>query len=71
MGNLLNKLREYLTNASPQEIQENWDELKEWNEVGTLASEYIEACLEFCVKQVIVFKNIEESSEFSLNFPCL
>lgn len=68
MGNLLDKLRAYLSQASLKELEENWEELKGWNEVGVLAHDYVQACLLLKQHKCITPYKMEESSEFSLNF---
>lgn len=68
MGTLLEKLRAYLSQATPEQLQKDWEDLKEWNEVGPLASEYIEACMASWKDSVIVFNNIIPNPEYSLDF---
>lgn len=42
MGKLLESLKEYLNNASKEELEENWKELEPYNEIGPDALEYYE-----------------------------
>lgn len=42
MGKLLDGVRRYFETATQDEIRKNWEELKEYNEVGPVAHEYIE-----------------------------
>ncbi len=67
MGNLLEKLRDYLRQATPDQLRQDWEELREWNEVGPLASDYVKACLRSQQSCPIEF-NITRNPEFSLDF---
>lgn len=40
MGKLLDNLKEYLNNASKEELEENLKELEPYNEIGPDAYEY-------------------------------
>jgi hypothetical protein len=36
------KLKEHFQNASKEELDKEWEELKEWNEIGPSVEEYIQ-----------------------------
>ena len=44
MGTISDSLRKYFEEATEEEIEKDWEELKHWNEIGPDASEYIESC---------------------------
>ena len=42
MGTISDSLKKYFEEATKEEIEKDWEELKYWNEIGPDASEYIE-----------------------------
>lgn len=42
----LQELKEYLDNATPEQLEEDWKELEKFSEVGPVADEYVEQCKE-------------------------
>lgn len=42
MSKLLDGLRNYFETATPEEERKNWEKIKEYNEIGPIAHEYIE-----------------------------
>ena len=50
MDNILEQLKNYFKNASPEQLKKDWDELNEWNKVGPTVDEYLEdiKCFKIC-----------------------
>lgn len=40
MGNLVNELEDYTSNASKEQLDKDWEELKEYNNIGPTVGEY-------------------------------
>lgn len=68
MGNILNKLRDYLNQTTPEQRQQDWEALKEWNNVGSFASDYIEYCLTTQQNSTIKYSSVNQNLDFSLDF---
>ena len=50
MDSILEQLKNYFKNASPEQLKKDWDELSEWNKVGPTVDEYLEevTCFKIC-----------------------
>lgn len=50
MDSILEQLKNYFKNASPEQLKKDWDELSEWNKVGPTVDEYLEdvKCFKIC-----------------------
>ena len=50
MDSILEQLKNYFNNASPEQLKKDWDELNEWNKVGPTVDEYLEdvMCFKIC-----------------------
>lgn len=50
MDSILEQLKNYFKNASPEQLKKDWDELNEWNKVGPTVDEYLEevTCFKIC-----------------------
>ena len=50
MDSILEQLKNYFENASPEQLKKDWDELSEWNKVGPTVDEYLEdvTCFKIC-----------------------
>lgn len=50
MNSILEQLKNYFENASPEQLKKDWDELSEWNKVGPTVDEYLEdvTCFKIC-----------------------
>lgn len=44
--NMLSKLKEYLADASDEQLKKDWETLKSYNEIGPTADEYIKSVRE-------------------------
>ena len=42
MDSILEQLKNYFKNTSPEQLKKDWDELSEWNKVGPTVDEYLE-----------------------------
>lgn len=41
MSKLLDDLKEYFENTHPEELEKDWEKIKEWNDVGPKVEDYI------------------------------
>lgn len=72
MKNVANELEEFLKKASSAELAQNWEDLKEFSEIGPDAQVFIEQLEEFnhswnAIPDKVAFKEIS-NPEFSLDF---
>lgn len=42
METVLEKLQKQLQNSTQEELDKEWEELKEWNEIGPSVEEYVQ-----------------------------
>jgi hypothetical protein len=42
MRTVLEKLQKQLQNSTQEELDKEWEELKEWNEIGPSVEEYVQ-----------------------------
>lgn len=42
MKTVLEKLQKQLQNSTQEELDKEWEELKEWNEIGPSVEEYVQ-----------------------------
>ena len=61
MGKLVDELLAYLSKASKEQLVKDWEELKEFNEVGPEVTSFIEQSLE-------TISNKFGNPEFTLDF---
>ena len=43
MGKLLEELRNFLSNATPEQLEQAWKEVEQFEDVGPTITEYIES----------------------------
>ena len=54
MNDLVKQLQESISKISEEEFMKVWDELKEYNEIGPIAVEYVEQAI---LKAIELIKN--------------
>lgn len=66
----LQELKEYLDNATPEQLEEDWKELEKFSEVGPVADEYVEQCKENVKggKATITYKICDDGMELIIPF---
>ena len=43
MSNIVEELRKYLAETPKEQLEKDWEELKQWNDVGPTAKEYLQS----------------------------
>lgn len=43
MSSIVEQLRKYFEEATQEELDKEWEELKHWNEIGPTVDEYLES----------------------------
>ena len=61
MSSIAERLRKHLEEASQEELDKEWEELKHWNEVGPTVDEYFESLKEYGLYP----KELENESDIS------
>lgn len=55
---LFESLKEYFDNTSPEQLEKDWEKLKEWENVGPTVDEYINA-----LKEAGIYKEHEHNKD--------
>lgn len=50
MNKLLEQIQDYFKNTSQEQIKKDWEEIKEWNNIGPTVDEYLESVMNRFIK---------------------
>ena len=59
----LQELKEYLDNATPEQLEEDWKEIEKFSKVGPIADEYVKQCKEEGVNLQKMERKLDEALE--------
>lgn len=50
MSKLLEQIQDYFNYISQEQIEKDWEEIKEWNNIGPTVDEYVESIMNRLIK---------------------
>lgn len=70
MKTILAELLDYISSVTPEQAKKDWIALEEYNEVGPIATVYVQQCidsLEFSINKIEIINNYR-NPEYTLDF---